>query len=207
MNLFLWGGTGQAKVIRPIVEKLGHVIKCVFDPTPNLPEPFPVKIFSDEERLEIYIQECEGFVVAIGGTHGLARYNISNKLTNLNCTPVDAIHATAYVAQSVKHGKGSQVMARAVISELVSVGDYSIFNTSCVIDHECIIGNGVHIMGGAHLAGCVQVEDFVSIGTNATILPRIKIGTNAIIGAGAVVTKDVAPGLVVVGVPAKPMKK
>ncbi|MEV8864473.1 hypothetical protein AB0065_28440 [Klebsiella pneumoniae] len=44
------------------------------------------------------------------------------------------------------------------------------------------------------------------MGSNATILPRIHIGTGAQIGAGAVVTRDVLPGSVVVGVPAAPRR-
>ena len=63
------------------------------------------------------------------------------------------------------------------------------------------IGNGIHIMGSAYIAGRVQIQDYASIGANATILPDIKIGKGAIIGAGAVVTKDVKAFDVVVGNP------
>jgi len=76
-------------------------------------------------------------------------------------------------------------------------------NVNSVIDHECTIGNGVHLMGSCYLAGRVHVEDYASIGANATILPDIKIGKNAIIGAGSVVTKNVKPNEVVIGNPAK----
>ena len=76
-----------------------------------------------------------------------------------------------------------------------------------MIDHECKIGNGVHIMGSAYIAGRVHIGDFSSIGANSTILPDIKIGKNAIIGAGAVVTKDVKNNQVVVGNPAKFLRK
>ncbi len=43
------------------------------------------------------------------------------------------------------------------------------------------------------------------IGANAVIMPGVKIGDGAVVGAGAVVTKDVAPGTIVAGVPAKPI--
>ena len=53
-----------------------------------------------------------------------------------------------------------------------------------------------------HLAGPV-IEDDVTVGAGANLLPGVRIGRNAIVGAGAVVTKDVPAGKVVMGVPAK----
>lgn len=54
-----------------------------------------------------------------------------------------------------------------------------------------------------YYAGCIEVMDNVFIGSNSTILPNVKIGPNAIIAAGSVVTKDVPENSVVAGVPAK----
>jgi acetyltransferase-like isoleucine patch superfamily enzyme len=48
-----------------------------------------------------------------------------------------------------------------------------------------------------------KIDDFASIGANATILPNLKIGSYAMVGAGAVVTKDVKPYQLVVGNPAR----
>lgn len=51
--------------------------------------------------------------------------------------------------------------------------------------------------------GCIEVMDNVFIGCNSVILPDVKIGPNAVIAAGSVVTKDVPPGSIVAGVPAR----
>ena len=51
----------------------------------------------------------------------------------------------------------------------------------------------------------ILVKQFASIGANATLLPGVTIGENAVVGAGAVVTRDVAPGVTVVGNPARPL--
>lgn len=51
--------------------------------------------------------------------------------------------------------------------------------------------------------GCIEIMDNVFIGTNVTIIGDVRIGPNAIVAAGAVVTKDVQPNSVVGGVPAK----
>ena len=53
----------------------------------------------------------------------------------------------------------------------------------------------------------VTIEDDVWIGASAVILPGITIGTGAIVGAGAVVTRDVEPNTIVAGVPARELRK
>ena len=52
-----------------------------------------------------------------------------------------------------------------------------------------------------------EIEDFVKIGANVTVLPFIKIGKNSLIGAGTVITKDVPADSVIVGNPGKVIKK
>jgi acetyltransferase-like isoleucine patch superfamily enzyme len=53
----------------------------------------------------------------------------------------------------------------------------------------------------------VIIEDDVVIGANAVVLEGVRVGKGAVVGAGAVVTKDVPPGVVVVGNPAKIIKE
>ena len=60
---------------------------------------------------------------------------------------------------------------------------------------------------GASIAGRVQVGNFVTIGTNSTILPDIRIEEGAYIGAGSVVNRDIKKNEVVVGNPAKFLKE
>ena len=72
--------------------------------------------------------------------------------------------------------------------------------------HDCFVGKGVHIMPGAVVGGNAYISDFVTIGMNATVMPKINIEEGAFIGAGAVVTKDVKKNEVVTGNPAKFLK-
>lgn len=74
-----------------------------------------------------------------------------------------------------------------------------------IVPHDIIhmvlnnsVGGGYKI----HL-GCVEILDNVFLGTGCVILPNVKIGPNAIVAAGAIVTKDVPEGVVVGGNPAK----
>lgn len=73
------------------------------------------------------------------------------------------------------------------------------------INHDVIDGmlNNIDDTHYSYSAGCIEVLDNVFIGANSMILPNIKIGPNAIVAAGSIVTKDVPENSVVAGVPAK----
>lgn len=105
----------------------------------------------------------------------------------------------------------------------VAVGRNSFINRDCTLDIRCglTIGDNVSIspevmiLGLSHDynnptwplvdAGPVRIEDHVWIGSRALILPGVIVGRGAVVAAGSVVTKDVAPMTVVAGVPARPV--
>lgn len=61
------------------------------------------------------------------------------------------------------------------------------------------------IMDQGHKAGNIVIEDDVWIGANCVILPDVRIGRGAVVGAGAVITRNVSPFTIVGGVPARPI--
>lgn len=72
------------------------------------------------------------------------------------------------------------------------------------IAHNCVIGKGALITACAELSGSVKVGQSSWIGPNASVIESRRIGDGAMIGIGAVVIKDVEPGAIVAGNPAKP---
>ena len=86
----------------------------------------------------------------------------------------------------------------------VSIGDNVHFATSAVIGHDGSIGMMEEAFGvRIDAVGKTDIKDNVFIGHQAIIMPGVVIGPNAIVAAGAVVTKDVAPDTIVAGVPAR----
>lgn len=77
------------------------------------------------------------------------------------------------------------------------------------IGPNVIFCNDKHPKSGNHDFECLQtvIEDDVSIGANATILPGVRLGKGCVLGAGTVVAKNVSPGITVVGNPAKELIK
>ena len=86
----------------------------------------------------------------------------------------------------------------------ISIGD------DVLIGHNTVIATLNHVEDpdkrGDMVPAPVRIGDKVWIGANATILPGVTVGEGAVIAAGAVVTKDVAPRTVVAGVPARMIK-
>jgi acetyltransferase-like isoleucine patch superfamily enzyme len=99
---------------------------------------------------------------------------------------------------------GQQVFMHAAggitIGRRVGIGPGARILTSA----HAIPGGGRPIMDGAIERAPVVLEDGCDIGVGAIILPGVTVGRAAQVGAGAVVTRDVAPGAVVAGVPARP---
>ena len=109
------------------------------------------------------------------------------------------------IQKNVTIGKNTKIQSHSFICELVSIGD------------ECFIGHGVMFINDLFSEGKpangnkdfwknTKIGNNVSIGSNATILP-VEICDHVVIGAGAVVTKNITESGVYVGNPAKKMKE
>ncbi len=210
-EVIIYGGTGQAKVIRPIIEHYGSKVIAVFDDTPRFQSPFPdVRIYHGYEELLQWAKENNhdqtGFCIAIGNPHGRVRLRLHDNLIKDGFRPITIAHPTSWIADNATIDHGSQVMAGAVIMPEVRIGVQCIINTNASVDHECLIEDGSEIAPGATVCGCVQLGTNSWVCAGSTILPRIRIGEDSIVGAGAVVTHDVPPQTTVVGIPAKKKK-
>jgi sugar O-acyltransferase (sialic acid O-acetyltransferase NeuD family) len=212
-KVVLWGGTGQSKVDRPILEASGIRVVAVFDDTPNLTSPFSdVNIHCGWESFIKWINHQSnrnefGFCISIGNPHGRVRLKLQEKLIGEGLSPIPVIHPSAIIADSVKIGKGVQIMAGAIIQPETQIGDQCIINTGASVDHENLLGDGVEIGPGATLCGCVRVETNGWIAAGAIVLPRITIGQDSIVGAGSVVTRDLPDHVVAYGSPARIVRK
>jgi sugar O-acyltransferase (sialic acid O-acetyltransferase NeuD family) len=107
----------------------------------------------------------------------------------------------------VRIGDGVNLMTGTTVTNDVEIGTGSLINLHCTIGHDSILGEFVELSPGVHVSGNCTIGDFCNIGTNAVLLPKITLGENVIVGAGAVVTKDVPPNSLVVGLPAKVVKE
>lgn len=208
--ILLWGATGQAIVLKEIIEKKGYRLLCLFDRNKKIQSPFKgISVYHDRSKLFQFLNGFKElyFAVAIGGDGGAERIAIHNVLVEKGMKPATLIHPQSHVTSDAVLNEGSQILINATVCSRARIGRQAIINSSSSIDHECQIDDGVHIGPGSVLSGCVSVGSCTFIGSGSVVLPRITIGKHSIIGAGSVVTKNIPDGVVAFGNPCRVIRK
>lgn len=147
----------------------------------------------------------ELYVVCSIGT-GNIRKSVINKISNPKVVFPVIIDPTVILLGEHTFGEGVIICANNVISVNVHVGNHSIVNLSCTLGHDTILKDYCTVNPGSNLSGFVVLEECVDIGTGTKIIQHINVGENTVIGAGAVVVRDIPKSSVAVGCPAKVVK-
>lgn len=143
------------------------------------------------------------------------------------------IRAGTIVYANVEIGDDFATGHNALVREDTDIGDNVLVGTDTTIDGSSAIGSHVSLQTGVYIPTHTQIgnqvfvgpravftndpypirreaelvgptlEDHVSIGANATLLPGVRVGTGSFVAAGAVVVEDVPPERLAVGVPAR----
>jgi sugar O-acyltransferase (sialic acid O-acetyltransferase NeuD family) len=119
------------------------------------------------------------------------------------CTFTGLIHPSAVVARTAMLGEGVVVCPQAFVSADAVVGDLCAINGSASVGHDVNLGSFATLSAHVDLTGWVNVDECVFFGSGARVLPKVKIGYGARIGAGAVVMRSVPADAVVYAPPAK----
>lgn len=188
-------------IIRDGVEIYDH---CTIGKLPTSPGSTE-RTYSDKYGKTVIGEKCilcPGAVIYTGTEIG------NNTLVGDNCS----------IRELCKIGSYCIISRLVTVNYETVIGDHTKIMDNAHITGNMVIGNHVFISvqvsttndntmnrvadAKDHLAGPI-IEDYVTVGAGANILPAVRIGKNAMVGAGAVVTKDVPQSKVVMGVPAK----
>lgn len=125
------------------------------------------------------------------------------------------IEPGATIRDMVTIGDRAIIMMGASINIGAVIGEGTMIDMNAVLGGRAITGKNCHVGAGAVLAGVIEppsanpvvLEDDVLIGANAVVLEGVRIGKGSVVAAGAIVTEDVPPGVVVAGAPARIIKQ
>lgn len=162
-----------------------------------------VGVIGNLSEPELWLPSFAGcsFVAAVGNNE--RRRLAYDAAIAMELQPLALVHPTATVLGGARISQGAQVCAGAVVGVGATIGANAIINTAATVDHDADVSAHSFVAPGAHLAGRVRIGEGAFIGIGAVIREGCTIGAGAVVGAGAAVIGDVAPGVQVVGVPAR----
>lgn len=200
--LVIIGAGGHAAVLAEILMTRGRKIVAVVSPnviTDNSPLAGINRIKTDEALLSAYLPEQVELVNGMGTTPGNdLHFQLFNYFSEHGYHFESVISPDAIVSKYARLADGVQIMSGAIVQTNASISMNCIINSGAIIEHDCYIGAHNHIAPNATLSGGVITETHVHVGTGANVIQSLKIGEQAVIGAGCTVVRDVPAKQVIV---------
>ncbi|MCK6423659.1 MAG: acetyltransferase [Burkholderiaceae bacterium] len=161
---------------------------------------------------EFFATACDErlFNVAIGNS--AARERIAQTCLARGAQPLSIRGAMARVYDGNQIGEGAILCDQSIVTSNARIGRFFHANLFSYVAHDCVIGDFVTFAPNVHCNGNVHIHHHAYIGTGAVLKqgtperPLI-VGEGAVVGMGAVVTRDVAPHTTVVGNPARALQR
>ena len=198
MQLIIVGTGGHAKEVHDIAHRAGVEVVAFFNDVDTSVDTFrDLPVAHDAAELP----DGARVVVAIGDN--VARSSECERFARRLAPAL--IDPSATVSPSARIASGTVVMMQAVVSSDACVGVGVIVGSQAYVGHDVTVGGYSHVATGSALNGEVTIGQRCLIGALTSVKPRVTLGDEVTTGVGAAVIADVANGLTVVGVPARPI--
>lgn len=126
--------------------------------------------------------------------------------SNDNLSFPNLIDPSVQMSSHIKLGVGNIICAENILTVNISVEDFCIINLNCTVGHDAILSSFVTLYPSVNISGNTYLGECVELGTGTQIIQGKKIGSGTIVGAGAVVVKDLPEECVAVGSPCRPIR-
>ena len=204
----VYGGGGFAREVAWLAEACGHTVVCFIDDdaakvgrTLN-----DIRVISIDEAAAAF--KDAHVAAAIGSPK--TRETVTRRAEQHGFRIATLVHPRVERSRWITLGAGAVVCAGSILTTNITLGEHVQINLDCTIGHDVRMADFATLAPGVHVSGWVTVGRRAYIGTGASIINGTEdrplvIGDDAVVGAGACVTRSVEPGVTVVGVPAKPL--
>lgn len=163
-----------------------------------------IPVLGGPEWLEQNSRGSISAVFAIGNPRN--KYRLIRRLGKYGLDHPILIHPGAIMSSYVSIGSGSIICWGCFISVDIRIGNHVAINPGCGIGHDAVIMDYSTLYWDVTLSGNVTIREGCEIGSKAAVIPQRTVGRWSIIGAGAVVVKDIPEFSTAVDVPARPIK-
>ena len=196
-RLIIVGAGGHGKVIADAALKNGYANICYIDDHAT-GDVMGFPIIGKSADIDGLNDGSTDFIIGIG--NNAVRKTIAE---TYNVNWVSIVHPSAQIGFNAEIGKGTVVMANAVVNVCAKIGEHCIINTGAIVEHDNVIENYTHISPNVALGGTVRIGSLTHVGIGATVKNNTEICSDCTIGAGAVVVKNIKEQGTYVGVPAR----
>ena len=205
-RLVMVGAAGSGRELLDVVEAAGgYDIVGVVDDAPS-----DVNVQRLRDRgipllgsLEEWLARGERVRYLVGIEDPSVRRRIDRLFQDAGDVPATVVHPAAVIGSRTSFGEGTVIGAGAVISTNVTTGRHVHVLANATVGHDTIIGDHSSLWPAGVLSSEIRVGEGVIVGAGALVLPGLTVGDDAVVGAAACVVRDVPPGAVVKGVPAR----
>jgi sugar O-acyltransferase (sialic acid O-acetyltransferase NeuD family) len=181
--------------------QIGAPIGFIDDGVPKGTQVNGLPVLGGLEMLEDYAEAS--LVLAIGNSR--IREQVWSRLDHKRFSFPNVIHPNVlFMAPSrIKLGQGNIISAGNIFTVDIQVADFCVLNLSCTIGHDAVLESFSSLMPGVRISGGAKLRKGCYVGTGANLIKATEVGTGSIIGAGAVVDRDIPPHVTAVGVPCR----
>lgn len=208
-DLYIIGAGGFGREVAWLVERINEA-----EPTWN------IKGFIDDDEKLWGTKEDDypvvggcGYLKGLNNTYAVCavgsarvRKAIIEKLSDSNVKYATVIDPSVIISKRVEIGEGCIICAGTIITVDIKIGKHVIINLDSTIGHDDVIEDFVTIYPSVNVSGNVVLGECSELGTGMQIIQGKTVAPNTIIGAGAVVVKNIEEGGTYVGSPAKKIK-
>ena len=202
----IFGATPLGRAAKEIFEGNGNVVYCFLDDNKKLhnTEIDTITVLGstdDDGFLKLIGKKCEAFIAV---DDNKLRKNLVEMLhEERKVQPVNAIHSSAIIPESVDVGHGNFIDMGVKLGAGAKIGSHCLIQAGAIVGTEASLGDFVQVGAGTIINAGTVVEDEVFLGSGVVVVSGITLGKGARVGAGSVVIGSVKAGETVFGNPAQ----